>query len=284
MNIGIDIGSAFIKHRSGLLVPSLLTKGKTINKGLTIEYEGDMWTIGEGIREVEINKAKRESNLKFIFGILGSLTKDIENNIVVGLPIGQYQQEKENYKNYILDNGYYRGAINGFLRMIRITGVTIAPEGLQAIREDYKGIVLDIGGRTTDICLIEEGKKVINPISKPIGTINLYSTIINKLNARYGLDLREQDAERIIKGGLMLDGCKVENNIVGETMTSYIEDIINTLKLEYSLRTNNLLMVGGGSELFYKSFKTRVKQAEKMENSIFANAEGYERLAVKIYG
>lgn len=276
MKLGIDIGSSDIKVNTGLVIPSKIKEGKYINKAIELVHERRTWTVGDGIRDVEINKVDRSTNLLFLYASIGLASEEIENEIAIGLPIGQYQKEKDRYREFIMDNHYADIELNGERKVINITNCKIYAEGLSAVDSNYNGIILDIGGRTTDIAILDN-RKVVNPISKPKGTLNLYSNIVNSINTKYGLDLIEEDAERIIKNGLKIDGEHQNLDFMYNILTVFTEDIINTLKLEYSLRTNDLLIIGGGGNLFYKSIKKRVKQAQLIENSIFANAEGFRR-------
>lgn len=274
MKIGIDLGSSLLKTDTGFVLPSKIRQGKSISKAINLAYEGVNYIVGEGIRDVEVNKSKRQTNLLYLYTLLG-LQDDVEFEIGLGLPIGQYQQQKEEYKEYILSNNFASFTLNGEERVINITNCKIFAEGLASV-EDYEGIILDIGGRTTDIALIEN-KRVINPISKPKGVLNLYSNIINSINSTFGLDLVEEEAERIIKNGLVLDGEKQDISFIYSILSTFTDDIVNTLKLEYSLRTNNLLVIGGGGALFYPSIKKRVKQAELIQDSLLSNAKGFRR-------
>lgn len=274
MKIGLDIGNSNLKAHTGLVLASKIKEGKYINKTIEVIHERKMYTIGEGNREVEINKSKKETNLLFLYTMIGLVSQDVENEICVGLPIGQYQEQKENYRKFILDNNYADIFINGERKIINITNCKIAAEGLAAIPKNYEGIILDIGGGTSDIALIQN-RRVINPISKPRGTLNLYSNIVNAINTKFSLDLVDEDAERIIKNGLTIDGEKQNIDFIYNLLATFTDDIINTLKLEYSLKTNNLLVTGGGGNLFYNSIKKRSPQAQLIENSLFSNAIGF---------
>lgn len=277
MKLGIDLGNSNLKSHTGVLIPSKVKQGKYINKSIEVVYERKVWTIGEGNREVEINKAKKENNLLFLYTMIALSSNEIENEVAVGLPIGQYQEQKDRYREYILNNSYADIEVNGINRIINITDCKVCPEGLASVPSNYEGIILDIGGKTTDICLLEN-KRVINPISKPKGVLNLYSNIVNSINSKFGLDLTDDDAERIIKNGLFLDGEQQDIKFIYDILATFTDDIVNTLKLEYSLRTNKLLLIGGGGDLFYNSIKKRAKQAELIEDSLFSNAKGFRRM------
>lgn len=275
MKLGLDIGSSDLKTNLGLIIPSKIRIGSSLNKdAISINFEGKNYVIGEGNREVEINKASRENNLIYIYTLIALSTEDINNEIGLGLPLGQYKKEKDNYKNYIMENNVKTFVINGKTRTVRINKVTIFPEGLASVPGGYNGIIADIGGKTTDICLLEN-RKVINPLTKPRGILNLYSDIVNIANEKYSLDLHQEEGERILKNGLKIDGEVVDTIFAREVMAEFVDDIVNTLKLNYSLRTNNLLITGGGAELCNKAFKNRAKQTEKLENAVFSNAQAF---------
>lgn len=276
MKIGIDLGNSNLKSHRGVLIPSKIKQGKYINKSVEVVHERKIWTIGEGNREVEINKAKKENNLLFLYTMIALSSQDIENEVAVGLPIGQYQEQREQYREYILNNSYTDIVLNGEKRIINITNCKVCAEGLASVPSGYEGIILDIGGKTTDIVEIRD-KRILNPVSKAKGTLNLYSNIVNSINSKYSLDLVEDDAERIIKNGLFLDGEQQNIDFIYNILSTFTDDIVNTLKLEYSLRTNKLLLIGGGGELFYNAIKKRAKQAVLIDDSIFSNAKGFRR-------
>lgn len=277
MKLGIDLGSSNLKAHTGLVLASKIKQGKYINKGVEVVHERKIWTVGEGNRDVEINKANRETNLLYLYTMIALCSKEVENEVAIGLPIGQYQQEKDRYREYILNNGYADIIVNGEKRILNITNCKICAEGLSSVPSGFEGVICDIGGRTVDIAEIRE-KRILNPISKPKGTLNLYSNIINSINSKFSLDLVEDDAERIIKQGLKIDGEVQDIKFIYDILAEFTDDLISSLKLEYSIRTNNLLLIGGGGNLFYNAIKKRVKQVELIEDSLLSNAKGFRRM------
>ena len=86
------------------------------------------------------------------------------------------------------------------------------------------------------------------------------------------------DAERIIENGLTIYGEKQNTSIVNDCINIYIKDIVNKLKLEYSLSTHNLLCVGGGSKTLFKYIKKEIPHAGIVEDPLFSNAIGFARI------
>lgn len=276
MKLSLDIGSSDLKTDLGLKIPSKIRVGTSLNKdAIRVNFDDVDYIIGEGNREVEINKASREHNLIFIYTLIALSTENISNEIAVGLPLGQYKSNKDEYKKYIMANNSKTFMINGKIRTIKITDVKVFPEGLASVPVGYNGVVVDIGGRTTDICLLEN-RKVVNPLTKAKGILNLYSDIVNFANEKYSLDLQQEEGERVLKG-LTVDGELVDNKFAKDIMAEFVDDIVNTLKLNYSIKTNNLLLTGGGAEICERAFKNRIKQTKKLENATFSNAVAFRK-------
>lgn len=157
---------------------------------------------------------------------------------------------------------------------ISINSVTVFPEGHCAfmavlfehknqVRDGYKylaksvSLVIDIGAGTSDICVIENGKTLINTrFTTEIGGNNIHKKVGNMLKAE-GIKLYDSDVREGVVKGYVHDGAKrvsivkkialakqqVANQLVQE-IQSFFED---TGYLPQ--RIANLLVVGGGAEL-----------------------------------
>ena len=66
--------------------------------------------------------------------------------------------------------------------------------------------------------------------------------------------------------------------VVGILSNMNKDDIVNKLKLEYSLSTHNLLCVGGGSKTLFKYIKKEIPHAGIVEDPLFSNAIGFARI------
>lgn len=288
MIIGADIGNEFVKIVTETKQTYLLAKikeGTTIT-GYNLNYKGINYTIGEGTHETEFNKADKKYLMQFIYSAMAEVSTEEENKIVVGLPIGQYQQNKDRIKERILDDNINSILVNGHYKTFIIKDVLVYPEGLGTVRNDFEGIVLDIGGRTTDICLLkEEGgkRRIINPQSLGHGTLNLYNDIAKAIREKYNIDVKASDVEGIIKKGFYVDGEQKEATFIIDILKAFTDNLINTLNLDYNLRMNKIAVVGGGGALFYNSIKRRVKQAELIQEPFYANARAYYKEGERVW-
>ena len=205
--IGVDLGNCNIKTSKGIIVPSLITKGENylISTGYQITFNNEVFIIGEGDYDTNLDKIEKENLLPMLTLALGLSTKEQVIRIVLGLPINQYRSKKDKMLEVIEDNKILNFILNGEERTIYIEDAAIFPEGVATYYSldiekrkalvDKDLIVLDIGGRTTDIALLKAGKKrsVAKSISLDVGMINIYNDLINEINSQYTLALNIED-------------------------------------------------------------------------------------------
>ncbi len=269
MVLGVDIGNCTTKLSTGLTFESKVSKRQLLNQKGFI-FQDKTYYIGDGNYETEYRKVNKK-NTEIIFAYLTSLFYE-PLRVVVGLPILQYQQDCTAFREKLLN-----------LKIKNVIGVEVYPEGIGTIDS---GIVIDIGGRTTDCALIRNincQKKIENPISLPTGTFNLYSEFIKALNSRFCLDLKVEDAQEIIKNGLIIDGVSTDIRFAAETFKSFVEQLVNTLNIEYSLRSKSVVLVGGGSQLLSEPLLKRIPGAILHNDCIFANAKAFREVGEQIW-
>ena len=290
MNIlGVDVGNATTVTSTGIILDSKTSKIKPITSCNKLEMDNEVVYIGEGEYDTTYRKLEKDTYLQLLYAAIALSTKSrtVSNQIVLGLPLSQYNEDKESLIQKVLSNNDKWININDTERHIIIDDVEVFPEGVFTVDDDYQGIVIDIGGRTTDCALIEVvrgKKKILDPISIPTGTINLYDKFIDSLNMELGLDLKLRDAERILESGLMLEGHKVNIDFAKRFIEEYSENLYRQLQLKYSLKTNIVTLTGGGADLVYNHLESKLGQGLiKQRDSIKANAKNFYELGVSIF-
>lgn len=264
MILGVDVGSYYTKSSKRVSFLSKVSLVENLSGSDDVTINNKRMYLGEGEFDTEYRKAYKESFLYLLKGAIEKSTDDKHNKVVLGLPLSQYKEDKDYLSNKILQSGM-------------VDDVEVVPEGVVTVPSDYQGMVIDIGGRTTDICLlINEGsvRKVKQPYSLPKGMLNLENEFINSINKQYGLDLLPRDADRILKNGLFIYGEKKNFNM--DAYKEFVEGVVGRVQVDYSLKTNNVILVGGGSEILYGPLKKRIPQAYLIKNSFYANALAYE--------
>ena len=290
MNIlGVDVGNATTVTNTGVIIDSKTSKIKPITSCNKLEMDNKIVYIGEGEYDTTYRKLEKDTYLQLLYTAIALSTKSrtVSNQIVLGLPLSQYNEDKEALIQKVLSNNDKWININDTERHIIIDDVEVFPEGVFTVNDDYQGIIIDVGGRTTDCALIEVvrgKKKILDPISIPTGTINLYDKFIDSLNMELGLDLKLRDAERILESGLMLEGHKVNIDFAKRFIEEYSENLYRQLQLKYSLKTNIVTLTGGGADLVYNHLESKLGQGLiKQRDSIKANAKNFYEVGVSIF-
>lgn len=295
--IGIDLGNCNLKTSKKIMVPALITRGGNylISTGYEINFNGELFIIGEGDYDTNLNKLSKENLLPMLCLAAGLSTKEEFIRIVLGLPINQYRSNKNKMLEIIEENKILNFKLNGLDRCICIEKASIFPEGVATYYSldiekrkalvDQDLIILDIGGRTTDIALLKAGKKrsVAKSTSLDVGMINIYNDMINEINSLYTLGLNIEDAEGILKNGLEVDGEKQDTSFIKNIVKNNIEKVFKELNISYPVRTSPLLVTGGGGKSFFKSLKKRYPTAQLLEDNLFSNAIGYKRVGDKLW-
>ena len=290
MNIlGVDIGNATTVTSTGVILDSKTSKVKPITNCNKLEIDDQVIYVGEGEYDTTYRKIEKETYISMLYVAIALSTKSrtVSNQIVLGLPLSQYNEDREALIQKVLSNNDKWININDTERHIVIDDVEVFPEGVFTVEDNYQGIVIDIGGRTTDCALVEVvrgKKKILDPVSLPNGTINLYDRFIDSINRKFGLDLKLRDAERILESGLILDGHKVNIEFAKKFIEEYSENLYRQLQLKYSLRNNMISLTGGGAELVYEYLEKKLGQGIiKQKDSIRANANNFYELGLSVF-
>ncbi len=287
MILGVDIGNYSTKTSEMSIFDSKVSRvGNILENNMKMELDGEVYYLGDGNFDTCYRKVNKETYIKLLFGALALSTKERMIDLVLGLPLSQFKSDKDLLKERIMSNRFLKGRFNNDSREYLIKNLEVYPEGLGGIESNYEGIVLDIGGLTTDIALLEiknNKRKIINPLSLTQGTLHLYSNFIKVINSKYSLDLTSNDVERILRKGLRVNGEVKNISCAMEVFKEFTEGIIRQLNVEYSLSTNNLAIIGGGGIILAKSIIKRVPQAVLVDEPLFANANNFKRRGVALW-
>ena len=271
MILGVDLGNYYTKSSKGISFLSKVSFNGGIENKDFITTDNKKIYLGEGEFDTEYRKAYRSNLIYLLQGAIERSTTDKNNKLVVGLPLSQYKEDKEHLINRILQSRL-------------VVDVDVVPEGVLTVPANYEGIIIDIGGRTTDICLLEiEGNKrsIKKPMSLPNGIMNLESDFINHINNLYGLDLKQSDAQRILRNGLYIYGKRKE--IMLDVFKEFVESIVRRVQVDYSLKTNNVVLIGGGADKLFNAFKNRIPQAYLVKEPFLANTLAYEKYGREVF-
>jgi plasmid segregation protein ParM len=287
MKRGIDIGNYSAKEFPSTNIKSLVTSEENLlGSKFSIEYENKKYYIGEGAFETELNKANKDNFLPLLLTCiaLNSSKENAFSQVVCGLPINQYKANKDILEELVLKKRVREVKLNNEIdyRKIIITDFAVYPEGIGAyysLNTPDDVIIVDIGGRTTDIAYIVD-KKLKASATIAVGTINIYKDIADELNSLHTLDLDIPAAERILnKGYFEIDGGRVDLSFVTDILKRNFAKINDDLTMKFPVRTEKIVLVGGGYKLFERAFKNRYSNSYVADNPIYANSIGFRKVA-----
>ena len=192
----------------------------------------------------------------------------------------------------MLQGNSYKVVYNNIPSTKFIRSVQVFPEGIsgylylknQGLLNDvgYRdAILIDVGGKTTDIALIKNNKATL-PTSVNVGTIDIYYSIAKALRERY-YDAKI-DVEKIqdyLDKGFYYKGEKQDIAFAINTTKVLFKQIYDELKINYSIETEAVVVMGGGAKILGSAFKKNIPGIIIMENidrDIFSNAKGYKML------
>lgn len=280
---GIDIGNYSTKDELFNNFESRISTNGNLLSDNQFVLENKAYTVGQGYFDTTYRKCMKDCYMELLFAMLCISNADKEIQLVLGLPLSQYKADKNILIDRIREHFILEGSFNGYSKRFIIQDLQVYPEGIGNVTE---GVVVDIGGLTTDCCYINNingKKKIENPLSIGQGTLNLYSDFINVINNRYSLNLKTRDAQRIIKKGLTIKGIKQDIGFAINIFKEYLESLIKELNLQYSLETNSITFTGGGSLLLKKPILNRLPYANIEDSSVFSNAKTFYKEGLRLW-
>lgn len=295
--VAIDTGSYSYKTSSGILIPAKITEEEILfNDNHVLELEDKIFTLGIGEYNTNYSKIEKENFIPLLLGSIALSTVETNVNIVVGAPVAHYKSTKDIIKNTIKKYKQSSFKLNGIHRELNISEIEVFPEGIAsfyALNEEYRNnmtkdlIIIDIGGRTTDIAIFKKtGNKriIVNPQSLPVGMLNIYSDVIRAVNSKYPRLKKElEDAESILKNGLEIFGEKQNLSFIKPIIYKHTDKIFKELNINYPIETEDSLLTGGGAYLLKGLFKKRIPNIIVPENSLFTNAYGLKKVGESLW-
>ena len=295
MLIAIDHGNFAIKTVNHSFVAGLAEH--TVKPPLTdevLEFGSKFWTLSG--KRLNYMTDKTNDERYFILTLI-AIAKELESagrnapfeqvQLAVGLPPEHYGVLKNKFANYFKK----AGAINFIYKekpfSIIIDKVMVFPQAYAAVVPQSSLIIntprifiVDIGGYTTDVLLLKNGKLDFQFCrSLESGVITMNNEIIRKVNSYHDMLLEDEHISEVLCGKDIFLPEDVVETIKGATK-QHASNILNQLReLQVDLRSNPAIFVGGGSILLrpFLENSPMVMRGSFIE-SPNANALGYEML------
>lgn len=287
MKLGIDIGNYNINTSEDVMFKASISNhkefGSTANK---IVIDNKAYYLGDGQLEIDYRKFDKSNYMPLLLGAICMSTNQDEIELGLGLPLIQHKNFNAELRQ-MLQSNTYSVIYNGHKRYIHLKRVEVFPEGVASLIYSYNKfkdeignrdiIVVDMGGKTTDIALFHN-KKVIKSTSINKGTIDIYNEIKLALEDKY-YDVKV-DIDRVqdyIDNGFSYKSIKQDIKFAIKRSNDIFKEIYNELKLNYPINSEATILQGGGSSLLGNVFKKKI-QGILVDTDLFANANGYRML------
>lgn len=294
---------------------------------LHVKVNGKHYYVGEmaiknssdGSRVFERERFNHDyTNVLLNVGIHLVTSADTEEVVLfTGLPLEYYKSQVKAFQKSLLKEPpeieWISGLVSGN-RKVKITDAKVFPQGMSAIwatlinhegkyldpklmREGNQIAVIDIGFRTTDVCVVElkdgGGFLPLLPLSDTIdqGVVNLHDNVKRAYQDKTGgSDLSESKINQIINNkSITYKGKKFD--LTSEVTESHqavansISDRISKLWKDESDTFEQIFVVGGGVTLFAEYLQPNFDdRLETIVDSQYANAIGYYRIGKMLLG
>ena len=295
MLVAIDHGNYAIKTISHSFIAGV--SEHTVRPPMTeelLEYKGRFWTLSS--KRINYMRDKTNDERYFVLTLF-AIAKEMETvgknevlekiQLTVGLPPEHYGVLKEKFMHYFQREETIDFKYNGREYHILIDRVMVFPQAYAAVIPQSSRIVntprmfiIDIGGYTTDVLLLKNGKLDFRFCrSLETGIITMNNEVIRKVNVLHDMRIEDEHISDVLSGRETILPEDVQKTIRSSTK-QHAEDILNQLReLQVDLRSNPVIFVGGGSILLRPFLETSplVVKADFMDTTN-ANAIGYEML------
>lgn len=276
----IDLGNYNVK--------AINNEGKqiTFQSNLSRDYEsypdgfkyvcidGEYTYFEKGTFNLEYIKTQKNYTAQLLFAIsqLYENEEIIEDlNLVLLLPISEMQQ-KQKYIDDLKEKEFaFTVRTNKKQdKFIKFNDVFVTPEGYSSyftLNDNIKDsnlLLIDVGGRSTDVIALENGKPQVLK-TYHIGILDLYMKLQN-INSEKEYKLEE------IKSAIDRGDIRVTK----KQLASFTQDIINEIKIDVNLaHYDNVIWTGGASKVIEEIISdTLPKQCYLHENPLYSNILG----------
>lgn len=296
MLLGIDHGNYAVKTTGFDFISGLAEH--TVKPPMTdeiMEYQGKYWTLSG--KRLSYMRDKTQDDRFFILSLF-AIAKELEKRgkyvpmekiqLAVGLPPEHYGLLRDRFGEYFKNRGLVEFVYGGKPYRIFIDRVMVFPQAYAAvvpksslIVKTVRLFVIDIGGYTTDVLLLRNGKPDLQFCrSLETGIITMNNEIVRKVGALHDMRIEDEHISAVLGGQEIILPEEIKATI-REEAGHHAKEILDQLReLQVDLRANPAIFIGGGS-IRLKPFLEQsplVVQADFIEDC-HANAIGYEMLA-----
>lgn len=288
--IGIDHGYGNMKTANFCFPTGIIAyDSEPLFTADMLSFNGKYYLIGEGHKEFAPDKIKDED---YYILTLAAIAKELKTegitetdvHIAAGLPLTWTSGQKADFAAYLAKNKEVDFIYKKAEYHIRITGVSIYPQGYAAIAPfatKLTGInlIADIGNGTMNVLYMINGKPQSGKMfTEKFGTYQCTLAVREAFMRKTHREINDYIIEEVLRTGTA-DISAADLKIIKSVASEYVRDIFRRLREHgYDESTMRLYVTGGGGCLIKNFYKLNADRTVFVED-ICAAAKGYEYLA-----
>ena len=297
--LGLDNGFKATKTSKKISICSTIEKRfDDINDVIQVKINGENYVVGEpdGVYIADSDKLKtpeNRENLKVCtltsIGLSYPTDTFIEVTLIVGLPVGFFSNQKEEFKKMMesLSETIYINKL-GIEQTIQVKQCLVFPQSAGLIFKKAKesdrikkesSLVIDVGGGTWDISQFN-GLKLVKKATYPSGMLILHSQIAQDLNSNHYTKFKTSEIYDLLdRGFFTVEGEKKSMSEVDHIINAHVSDVIVNLTRDFEIgNVDNIFLIGGGAKEVKPFLDKRINNIEPEKNPQFINAECFEMM------
>jgi len=285
---------------------------------LVLEHNGHRHFVGsaagrQGIAQNTIDRERAVSEEAKLLALaaFSLLIEDSPDHVclVAGLPVSHFSSLKERYISELQQTHYFDLLdLSGKplkKHIVNVHELKVIPQPLgtlfNLLLDDQGGLskaelagenvgIIDIGYHTADLARADSLEFIDRKsASYPLGLFNAYSELSEELNRTLDIDAPPESLEKVVASGQIKVGGKTVSieKQKQQAFARAAEQIISKVKTLWPDRwqLERIIITGGGGQLLYNYLSNNLdQQAELAPKPVFANAEGYLKLAARSWG
>ena len=288
--IGIDHGYGNMKTANHCFPTGIIAyDSEPLFTADMLSFNGKYYLIGEGHKEFVSDKIKDED---YYILTLAAIAKELKAediteadvHIAAGLPLTWTSGQKADFATYLTKNAEVSFTYRKESYHIRITSVSIYPQGYAAIAPfatKLTGInlIADIGNGTMNVLYMINGKPQSGKMfTEKFGTYQCTLAVREAFMQKTHREINDYIIEEVLRTGTA-DISAADLKIIKSVASEYVRDIFRRLREHgYDESTMRLYVTGGGGCLIKNFYKLNADRTVFVED-ICAAAKGYEYLA-----
>ena len=294
-----DICPSIVKRRSEVIV-----SGIEDSEGFLITGQDGTWNVGsKGSYDFKAERLTSTSDVPKLLTMLGlyheATSTNIVDLIVSGLPVDDFKLL--DFKNEFAERlkGIFSFGFGSQQKYMSVGNAIALPQSAGAffdyiLTEDAEDntanielashdvLVLDIGGKSFDGCIMEGAKFSQDSFTIWQGVWKVHSELRKLLMRKYRYNMPPYKLDAVLRTGIAEIGANMED--VHELCKIAVETVFPELRDELSLyvpdfrRFASVLLCGGGSYVYQDYIRALAGiPVHQLPNAEFANASGYRK-------